>query len=80
MRVNLKTKTLFEIRTTSEFKRGLKKMNKQGKDISKLENIVTKLANQEELESKYKNHKLVNDKYYTDCNECHLEPDWLFIY
>mgnify|MGYP001659381956 len=29
---------------------------------------------------KYKNHSLVNDKYYKDCNECHINPDWLLIY
>lgn len=26
------------------------------------------------------NHKLINDKYFTDCNECHIEPNWLLVY
>ena len=38
------------------------------------------LANCEELDEKYRNHQLVNNKYYKDCYECHIEPDWLLIY
>lgn len=53
---------------------------KQGKNIDELENIVQKLANKEELEPKYRNHKLIDDKYYKNCNECHIRPDWLLIY
>ncbi len=39
-----------------------------------------KLANAEELDSKYRDHKLKDNKYYKDCRECHIEPDWLLIY
>ena len=42
--------------------------------------IIEKLANKEELEPKYRNHNLINDKYYKNCGECHIEPDWLLIY
>ncbi len=70
----------YDIQYSSKFKKGLKKIIKQGKDIEKLLDIVYKLANKEELEPRYKNHNLVNDKYYTDCGECHIEPDWLLIY
>ena len=38
------------------------------------------LANGDELEPKYRNHKLSNDKKYKDCFECHIEPDWLLVY
>ena len=41
---------------------------------------VDKIAKMEKLERKFKNHKLVNDKYYIDCFECHIDPDWLLIY
>ena len=34
----------------------------------------------EELEPKYKNHKLINNKIYNNCSECHIKPDWLLIY
>ena len=74
------TKTKYGIKFTSNFKKNYKKMIKQGKDKTKLKEIITKLANNEILEEKYRNHKLVNDKYYKECYECHIEPNWLLIY
>ena len=38
------------------------------------------LSTGDELEEKYNNHNLINNKYYKDCKECHIEPDWLLIY
>ena len=49
-------------------------------DLSKLQEIVVRIANGEELEPKYRNHKLFDNKKYKDCKECHLEPDWLLVY
>ena len=74
------TETLCAVRSTKEFKKQLKKINKQNKDISKLEDVVIKLANKETLEEKYQNHMLNNSKYYKNCGECHIEPNWLLIY
>ncbi len=79
MKINAR-ESLYEVKTTSRFNKGLKKIIKQNKDIEKLIKIVEKLANNQELDSKYKNHKLMNDKNFKDCNECHIEPDWLLIY
>ena len=76
----IKTKLKYNVVITSSFKKDYKKIKRQGKDISKLENIISKLINGEELEEKYKNHSLNNNKYYKDCRECHIEPDWLLIY
>lgn len=73
---NYKYKVVFSLR----FKKDLKKILKQGKNIEELENIVQKLTNKEELEPKYRNHKLIDDKYYKNCNECHIRPDRLLIY
>jgi len=75
---NLNTKC--EIDYTSNFKKQLKKILKQGKDPNILLDVITKLANKEELDAKYKNHSLIDDKTYRDCNECHLKPDWLLVY
>ena len=71
---------VYDIQITSKFKNDYKKITKQGKDINKLIEVLETLANGEELDSKYKNHKLIDDKYYKDCFECHVEPDWLLIY
>ena len=66
--------------TSNKFNKQLKKIIKQGKDIEKLSEVVKKLANGEVLESKYKDHRLIDTKYYRNCRECHIEPDWLLVY
>lgn len=70
----------YTIDFTTNFKKQYKKLKKQGKDLTKLLKIIEKLAIGEELEIKNKNHSLINNKYYKDCKECHIEPDWLLIY
>ena len=65
---------------TSNFKKQLKKVAKQHKKNEKLINIVEIIASGNILEEKYKDHKLINNKKYKDCRECHIEPDWLLIY
>lgn len=70
----------YDVVYSTKFKKALKKLIKQGKDINELFDIIDKLANDEKLNMKYKNHSLVNYKYYNDCNECHINPDWLLIY
>lgn len=54
-------------------------MSKQKKVITKLEKVVTTLANKEELKPWYRNHKLINGKYYSNCSKYHIELDWLLI-
>lgn len=78
--IDTQTKTKYAIKFTSDFKKDYKKIKKQGKDIDKLKYVVKKIANGEELELKYRNHRLVDDKKYKDCFECHINPDWLLIY
>ena len=74
------TKYKYKVVYSTKFKKSLKKILKQGKDIDKLEYIVLKLANKEDLDLKYRNHKLIDDKYFKNCFECHIEPDWLLVY
>lgn len=73
-------KAIYDIEITSTFKSNYKKIRKQGKDINKLIKVLETLANGEELEPKYKNHKLIDDKKYKDCFECHITSDWLLVY
>lgn len=70
----------YVVHYSSGFKKDYKKIKKQGKNILKLKMIIDKLANGEKLDAKYKNHKLVDNKYYSNCFECHIEPDWLLVY
>lgn len=53
-------------------------MVKRGKDLSKLEEVVTKLAQGKTLEPKYKPHPLVGN--WKPKWDLHIEPDWLLIY
>ena len=73
-------KLKYSVIYTSIFKKQYKVIKKQGKDMDKLHNIIEKLANKEKLEMTLKNHNLLNDKYYKNCQECHIEPDWLLVY
>lgn len=77
---NITTKVKYQLKYTTDFKKSYKKIKKQGKDIDKLKVVVEKLANGIELEEKYKNHILTDSKYYKNCGECHIEPDWLLVY
>lgn len=72
--------TKYEVKFTSHFKKDFKRILKQGKDENKFLDVIKLLANGQELEPKYKNHNLINDKNYKTCYECHIEPDWLLVY
>ena len=76
----LNTETKYEIEITSNFKKQYKKILKQGKDISKFVKVIKMLTDGDKLKPRYKDHVLINDKYYKNCRECHIEPDWLLIY
>lgn len=80
MKIDILAGTKYLVKSTSKFNRDLKRVYKQGKNISKLELVVKKLANGEQLDIKYKNHNLIDNKYYKNCSECHIEPEWLLIY
>ncbi len=68
----------YDITFSTQFKRDLKLIRKQGKDENKLKKVIELLANGEPLPQKYKDHNLTGN--YADCRECHIEPDWLLIY
>ena len=70
----------YEVVYSAKFKKSLKRILKQGKNIDELKDVLDKLAFKEELDSKYRNHKLIDDKKYKNCYECHIRPDWLLIY
>lgn len=63
---------------TKQFDRDLKRMVKRGQKQDKIKFIISRLINEERLEAKYKDHRLVGN--YEGRRECHIEPDWLLIY
>ena len=70
--------TKYEIKNTTQFKKDYKLAKRRELDISLLKDIVTKLANGEPLDPKYKDHSLSGN--WTGHRECHIQPDWLLIY
>lgn len=52
------TKYKYIVKYSSQFKKNLKKITKQGKNIDELKKVIDKLANNEELDATYNNHKL----------------------
>lgn len=70
--------TKYEIKNTTQFKKDYKPAKRRGLDISLLKSIVTKLANGESLDSKYRDHSLTGN--WVGHRECHIQPDWLLVY
>lgn len=68
----------FRIKFINRFKKDLKLAKKQGKDIDKLFNVVEKIANDEPLDEKLRDHLLMGN--YKGTRECHIERDFLLIY
>ena len=58
----------------------LKNIKTRNKDLSKLTEIVNKLANDIELDIKNRDHQLVNNLRFQNCRECYIEPDCLLVY
>ena len=63
---------------TSQFRKDIKKLKKQGKDFEKLRDAVRRIANEERLEDRYRDHALIGP--WRGSRDCHIEPDWLLIY
>lgn len=69
---------MFELKTTSAFRKDFKKLRKRGTNLNKLDFVITKLLNGEVLEERFKDHALIGN--YIGFRECHIEPDFLLIY
>ena len=65
----------YKIKFTSRFKKDLKQAKKQGKDIEKLFDVIEKIAKDETLDEKYRDHSLAGN--YKGARECHIDPDFL---
>jgi mRNA interferase YafQ len=63
---------------TTRFDKDVKKMKKRGKSFHVFKQVIEALVNDEILEPKFKDHKLVGK--YVNTRECHIEPDWLLVY
>lgn len=63
---------------TSQFRRNYKLMIRRGKNLDKINEIITLLATDEILPAVLRDHALSGD--YEGFRECHIEPNWLLVY
>jgi mRNA interferase YafQ len=63
---------------TRQFSRDVKLMAKRGKDIAKLKEVVTRLAEGIPLDPRHRDHPLIGK--LINCRDCHIEADWILIY
>ena len=63
---------------TGQYKKDLKLARKRHLPEDKLNEIILKLANDEELPSANRDHPLTGE--FAGTRECHIQPDWLLVY
>ncbi|PJJ41800.1 type II toxin-antitoxin system YafQ family toxin [Hallerella succinigenes] len=68
----------YKILWTSQYKKDVKRAKKRNYDMKELYAVVSKLANDEPLEDKYRDHALGGN--WSEHRELHIKPDWLLIY
>lgn len=66
------------VRQATSFRRDVKRLLRQGVELSLLEAVVETLVAQQQLDARYRDHPLVGN--WKGYRECHLQPDWLLIY
>ena len=73
-----KTSKRLSIVMSGRFRKDLRREKRRGRDLSKLEEVVEKLACREPLDISNHDHNLSGN--LNGFRECHVEPDWLLIY
>ena len=68
----------YDIKPTSQFKKDVKRMLKQGKELQDMLDIVEMLQNDIPLPEKCHDHSLSGN--WKGKRACHIDPDWLLIY
>ncbi|MEL6408519.1 MAG: type II toxin-antitoxin system YafQ family toxin [Chloroflexota bacterium] len=69
---------MYRVVASTRFRRDIKRIQKRGKDHSKLRHILHLLEQGTALPPKNRDHALSSN--WQGYRECHIEPDWLLIY
>ncbi len=69
---------MLDLELSTQFKRDLKKIQKQRKNKELLDDVIEQIQYQNPLHPKYKDHSLSGN--WNGYRECHITPDWLLIY
>ena len=67
---------VYKIATTTRFDKDYAKLSPADRELAKT--VINRLANDEILEQKYKDHPLKGD--YAGFRDCHVKPDLVLIY
>jgi mRNA interferase YafQ len=69
---------MMKFNTTSQYRKDIKRIQKQGLDLSLLNIVLEMLLAGKPLPQQYKDHALKGN--YIGLRECHIRPDWLLVY
>lgn len=68
----------YDIKRTTQFKKDVKLMLKQGRDIQPMLDVIEMLQTDTPLPEQFRDHALSGNWFGK--RECHIDPDWLLIY
>jgi len=66
-----------KLKTTTRFEKDYTKALKSGRDLARLQRVMTWIACEQALPAERRDHKLIGN--YQGRRECHLAGDWLLI-
>jgi mRNA interferase YafQ len=69
---------MLDVVASNRFRKDLKLAIRRGYPMEQLEAVVDKLAAQEPLDERYRDHLLTGN--FAGFRECHIAPDWLLVY
>ena len=69
---------MYKVYSTNTFKKDIIKAKKSGLKINELNSVIKSIANNEILDTKYKDHALKGN--WIGYRECHIRPDWILVY
>ena len=69
---------MYKVNYTKRMRKDIQRMQRRGKDISKLFMVLDLLKTGEALPKIYRDHRLKGD--LEDLRECHIEGNWLLVY
>ncbi|MBR4787755.1 MAG: type II toxin-antitoxin system YafQ family toxin [Bacteroidales bacterium] len=69
---------MYSVEYTNQFKKDLKRCQKQGRNLRLIHTAISILREDGALPPEYKPHRLHGQ--YAGKWECHIQPDWLLIW
>ena len=69
---------MLKLKTTNRFEKDYRKAHRSKRDMVRLKQTMSWIANEQLLPPELRDHKLIGN--YQGRRECHLASDWLLIY